>query len=125
MIRVKPDEQALFIGMLEKYLNSALNSKFSNECLNRDTLHAIKHEIHDRFVKVFNDCDFHVSEQSISFIVDEYFMGVKINGTPLIDMLIMSTTKPEDVPDQDLDTLIDLFRDTNIGDKLEESRRKR
>ena len=125
MIRIKPDEQAVFIAMLEKYLESALKSKFVFETLNRDTLHSIKHEIHERFTKIFAECDFHVSDKSIQFIVDEYFSGVVINGTALSEMLIINPARADDVPTHDLDVLINLFRDTNIGDKLEESQRKR
>lgn len=121
------DDQAIFVGMLEKYLNVTLHEKFvqKQRFINRDTLKEIKNEIKEGFQKLFNKCHFVVSEKAVEFITDEYFMGVNINGMSLNQMLISNQMTPEDVPTEDLDTLINLFRDTTIGDKLEESRQKR
>lgn len=125
-MNMKRDEQALFVGILERYLNSALKSKFSYEKLNRSTLFEIKNEIKVRFMKIFSECNFNVSEKSIEFLVDEYFGSVNINGSTINEMLTTTQhTSVRDVPSQDLDILIELFRDTTIGDKLEESRRSR
>lgn len=123
----KHDDQALFVGMLEKYLNVTLHEKFviQKTSLNRETLKSIKHEIREVFLRLFKKSNFNLSEKTIDFITDEYFMGVNINGTPLHEMLIMNNTTADSVPEHDFDMVLSLFRDTTIGDKLEEVKRKR
>ena len=124
MISLKRDEQLIFITTLERYLHQVMQ-KFINKDLTRETLEQIKQEIRDRLLKVFGACDFHISDDSINFLTCEYFATVTINGQSLTELLLMNNPSVDTVPTCDLDVLIDLFRDTTIGEKLVASRQRR
>lgn len=113
----KIDVHENFLVTFEKFLHNIVK-KFALKPLTKETLVEIRQTMFDKTVESFKRSQYHFSDDTIKFIIDEYFSHIVINGQELRVMLVMHDPDPNTVPESEVHDLKKLFEGTSVGEKL-------
>lgn len=121
-----------FVDALESYLNGAILPKYiaAGKSLNRETLEALRVDVGAAIGAIVRKASFETADDMLAWLSDQYFLAVNVNGMRLDQLpgVAASFTSSADlgrVPLPCLRLYRDIFRDTDIGDKIDQEIRRR
>ncbi len=115
-----------FAKLLEQHINNVVKKLYLNEQATSTVLHSIHATVRREIDTVFLKSTFKLSEESRSWLTDQFFKSISINGEQSIgDRVITNEYKLETLPYHDIELLRNLFNETAIGPYLEEEYRRR
>lgn len=121
-----------FVDALESYLNGAILPKYiaAGKSLNRETLEALRLDVGAAIGAIVRKASFETADDMLAWLSDQYFLAVNVNGMRLDQLpgVAASFTSNADlgrVPLPCLRLYRDIFRDTDIGDKIDEEIKRR
>lgn len=103
---------------LDAYFAGVVLPKYVGKSINAETVEAMRVEIIDRLRKITTKATFRTHDDLVVWLGNEYFMAIEINGMRLGQLTGPVAAPIGDVPSADLRLYRDIYRETDIGDKL-------
>ena len=115
-----------FATLLEQHINKVVKKLYLNEQATSAVLHSIHATVRREIDNVFLKSNFKLTPESRSWLTDQMFKSISINGEESIgDRVITNEYKLETLPYHDIELLRNLFNETAIGPYLEEEYARR
>jgi hypothetical protein len=109
---------------LETQLKATLK-KYVGEALTPETMRAIRNDIIDSVRTLLYEEKI-TSTESVYWLSDFLFKQIKLNdGILMSDQVVINEYKASEIPLSEVYSLVDIFRDTDIGDELQNCLGKR
>tara|TARA_Y100000310_G_scaffold344427_1_gene457130 strand:+ start:4585 stop:4950 length:366 start_codon:yes stop_codon:yes gene_type:complete len=119
-------DRMFFTQLIERFLNQRLQ-KYVKKSLTQDVLHEVYKDIKMGMFEIFSKCEFDLTEKSKLYVIDSLFKSLTVNGDEdqFKNSGLLSSAKPKDLPDNDIDLLISLFEPSKIEEELKEEKQRR
>lgn len=108
-----------FTDALDAYFTGVVLPKYVDKRINGDLIEEMRQEVLVRLRTIIQKASFRTHEDLISWLGNEYFYSIEINGMRIGQLVSPAVASLERVPEADLRRYRDIYRDTDIGDKLE------
>lgn len=107
-----------FTDALDAYFTGVVLPKYVGVSINREMIESMRVNVIDCLRKITTKASFQTHDDLVVWLGNEYFMAIEINGMRLGQLMGPVTAPIKDVPSADLRLYRDIYRETDIGDKL-------
>ena len=121
-----------WVDAFEAYLNGVVLPKYiaADKSLNRETLQALRVDVGAALGSVVTKASFETTDDMLAWLSDQYFLAIEVNGMrldqlPGVATAFSSTADLSRVPASCLRLYRDVYRGTDIGDRLDHEIRNR
>lgn len=107
-----------FTDALEAYFTGVVLPQYVGKSINKILIEEMRNEVINHLKKIIHMASFKTHDDLVTWLGHEYFCAIELNELKLGKILGSIEPSLAAVPDEDLRRYAQVYRDTDIGDKL-------
>ena len=115
-----------FTDAIDAYFAGVILQKYVGESIDRALLESMQNDVLGKLRKIIHAAKFSTHDDLVCWLSQQYFFAININDVR-VDQLLNSPTERSlsSVPESDLRRFAEIYRETDIGEKLVQELQRR